>query len=177
MQYFFIRTDGLRLELTKEQCYSWVAGITGLDEVMITICLNKDGIQHPTGKWIKEDYKMQSMKAKSTIYQGIRVTPDEKTGSDSLVYVDNKPLDPKPSQKIMNHSPDGFNWGYGGSGPAQLALAILLDYYGKDSSVLHFYQQFKFLVIANLPQESDWKLTGEQIEEEIRAIQQLKKEG
>lgn len=117
------------------------------------------------------------MKAKSTIYRGIRVTPDEKTGSDSLVYVDNKPLDPQPSQKIVNHSPDGFNWGYGGSGPAQLALAILLDYYGKDSSSLRLYQHFKFSVIANFPQEDDWKLTGEQIEEEIWAIQNLRKEG
>jgi len=36
-------------------------------------------------------------------------------------------LDPKPSQMLYNHSPDGFEWGYAGSGPAQLALAILLD--------------------------------------------------
>ena len=27
------------------------------------------------------------------------------------------PLDASPSQKLWNHSPDGFNWGYGGSGP------------------------------------------------------------
>jgi len=26
---------------------------------------------------------------------------------------------------LFNHSPTGFEWGYGGSGPAQLALAIL----------------------------------------------------
>lgn len=42
------------------------------------------------------------------------------------VWVDDEPLSPKRSQKVWNHSPDGFNWGYGGSGPAQLALAILL---------------------------------------------------
>lgn len=34
------------------------------------------------------------------------------------VYVDGKRLDPEPSQKVRNHSPDGFYWGYGGSGPA-----------------------------------------------------------
>lgn len=33
-------------------------------------------------------------------------------------------------QEIRNHSPDGFNWGYAGSGPAQLALAILADCLG-----------------------------------------------
>jgi len=32
--------------------------------------------------------------------------------------------------EIRNHSPTGFNWGYSGSGPAQLALAILADFYG-----------------------------------------------
>ncbi len=32
--------------------------------------------------------------------------------------------------EIRNHSPTGFNWGYGGSGVSQLALAILADRYG-----------------------------------------------
>jgi hypothetical protein len=104
-------------------------------------------------------------KPKTTIYRGIRVTPDEKTGSDSLVYVDEVPLNPKASQKLMNHSPDGFNWGYGGSGPAQLALGILLDYYGAGAPELHFYQDFKFRVIARLPQEGDWRLTGLEIDD------------
>lgn len=31
---------------------------------------------------------------------------------------------------LRRHSPDGFNWGYSGSGPAQLALAILADALG-----------------------------------------------
>jgi hypothetical protein len=30
---------------------------------------------------------------------------------------------------LVNHSPTGFSWGYAGSGPAQLALAILADYF------------------------------------------------
>jgi hypothetical protein len=34
------------------------------------------------------------------------------------VWLDNKKLNPGPSQAIWNHSPDGFNWGYHGSGPA-----------------------------------------------------------
>src|SRR5262249_40617485 len=32
--------------------------------------------------------------------------------------------------EIRNHSPTGFEWGYGGSGPAQLALAIIADHIG-----------------------------------------------
>ena len=45
---------------------------------------------------------------------------------DREVYLDEEYLDPEISQKVRNHSPDGFNWGYCGSGPAQLALAIVL---------------------------------------------------
>lgn len=35
-----------------------------------------------------------------------------------------------PRNDVRNHSPDGFQWGYGGSGPAQLALALCLDVLG-----------------------------------------------
>lgn len=64
------------------------------------------------------------------------------------VWLDGKLLSPKRSQKVINHSPDGFNWGYGGSGPAQLALAIMLELTGKADG----YQEFKWTVIAKLPQ-------------------------
>lgn len=52
------------------------------------------------------------------------------------------PLDPAPSQALRNHSPEGFSWGYDGSGPAQLALAILLDYTGDEELALWHYQAF-----------------------------------
>lgn len=44
------------------------------------------------------------------------------------VWANGKPLSLERSLKVFNHSPSGFSWGYGGSGPAQLALAILLRY-------------------------------------------------
>jgi len=37
-------------------------------------------------------------------------------------------LTPERSLEIVGHSPSGFAVGYRGSGPAQLALAVLLDY-------------------------------------------------
>lgn len=64
------------------------------------------------------------------------------------IYLDGKYLDPARSQKAWNHSPDGFNWGYSGSGCAQLALAIMLEITGKPDG----YQNFKFRFIAGLPQ-------------------------
>jgi hypothetical protein len=42
------------------------------------------------------------------------------------LLVDGEELFPAESQKIRNHSPDGWNWGYGGSGPAQTALGLCL---------------------------------------------------
>lgn len=60
-------------------------------------------------------------------------------------------LKPEASQKIRNHSPDGFNWGYGGSGPAQFALALLLLYVDQETAQ-RYYQRFKFAWVAGLPQ-------------------------
>jgi hypothetical protein len=64
------------------------------------------------------------------------------------VRLNGKVLSPKRSLKIANHSPDGFNWGYAGSGPSQLALAICLELYGNSDG----YQDFKLKYIATLPQ-------------------------
>lgn len=53
-------------------------------------------------------------------------------------------LTPEPSQALRNHSPDGFEWGYGGSGPSQLALAIMLDLTGDPDKARKHYQGFKW---------------------------------
>lgn len=68
------------------------------------------------------------------------------------VWIGPKELLPGTSQKVCNHSPDGFNWGYEGSGPAQLALAILLDLTHDQSFSIVHYQAFKSYYITRLPQ-------------------------
>lgn len=50
---------------------------------------------------------------------------------------------------LWSHSPTGFEFGYGGSGPAQLALAILADCCGDEAAVEH-HQGFKWAVIAHI---------------------------
>lgn len=70
--------------------------------------------------------------------------------SSQLILVNGKSLDPRKSQSVYNHSPDGFSWGYGGSGPSQLALAILLDFTERATALAN-YQRFKWDVIALLP--------------------------
>jgi len=92
------------------------------------------------------------------------------------VYIDGQNLSPSRSQRVRNHSPDGFMWGYGGSGPAQLALAILLEITDQKTAQA-LYQQFKWEVIALLPQELHFTLPVKTVidwVEEHRAQLQLK---
>ena len=71
-------------------------------------------------------------------------------------------------QHIVRHSPTGIEWGYGGSGPADLALSILTQYAGQEFADRH-YQQFKFDVIASIPREGD-TITAEKIEQWIDKV-------
>lgn len=72
-------------------------------------------------------------------------------GASRNVALNGVALSPKKSQEIWNHSPDGFNWGYNGSGPAQLALATLLEIMPQDMA-MKWYQHFKSNIIASMPQ-------------------------
>jgi hypothetical protein len=65
---------------------------------------------------------------------------------------------------LRNHSPTGFEWGYGGW-PAQLALAILADALG-DEAALKWYQRFKFAVVAALP-AAEWTLTAGEVRRQV----------
>lgn len=55
---------------------------------------------------------------------------------------------------LRNHSPTGFEWGYEGSGPAQLALALLVDATRDLTDALDIYQVFKRQVIARLTSDT-----------------------
>ena len=66
-------------------------------------------------------------------------------------------LSPEPSQEIINHSPDGFNWGYSGSGPAQLALELLLDVTGEREIANKYYQLFLAEAVAQFGES--WEIS------------------
>lgn len=70
---------------------------------------------------------------------------------------------------LWNHSPTGFEFGYGGSGPAQLALAILADCCG-DELAIAFHQPFKWAVIARLPAEGG-SFTGTFVRDLLAGLQ------
>lgn len=88
---------------------------------------------------------------------------------DALVEVDRRdgkgfvPLLPAVSLELFNHSPTGFEWGYNGSGPAQLALALLLDVTGNDEEALKYHQEFKFDIVGGLNPQG-WEFPEEDIQ-------------
>lgn len=86
---------------------------------------------------------------------------------ECFVTVDGRVLDPRFD--LCTHSPTGFEWGYGGSGPAQLALALLADRLADDGQALGLYQALKFKIVAGLPREG-WTLKGSEIDEAVRAL-------
>lgn len=86
-----------------------------------------------------------------------------KSGPNRLVVEKSEPLSPR--HDLRNHSPDGFAWGYAGSGPAQLALALLADLYDDEFAMEH-YQAFKFAFVAKLPKDEPWSAS----ETALRAI-------
>lgn len=77
-------------------------------------------------------------------------------------------LSPAASQEIVNHSPNGFNWGYGGSGPAQCALGILLDITGDKAVATRWYQTFKSEVIAHIPTDKKMQMSETKVHEWLK---------
>jgi hypothetical protein len=45
-----------------------------------------------------------------------------------------------PLPHVVHHSPTGFEWGYGGSGPADLALSILSFVIGPEQETVGIYE-------------------------------------
>ena len=82
------------------------------------------------------------------LYEGIR------TENEATVTVDGRPLDMRLDLRMHADRPE---WGYAGSGPAQLALALLADAVGDEEAMEH-HQKFKRNVVAGLKRER-WELT------------------
>lgn len=89
------------------------------------------------------------------LFQGMRM------GGIVTVLKNSQEFSAKPSQDVWNHSPCGFEWGYCGSGPAQLALALLLEVTSRDEAV-RAHQDFKSMIVAAFPHKQ-WACTGEGI--------------
>jgi len=68
------------------------------------------------------------------IYQGERINPRDTWLGEWVVTVNHTPLkNPKPEE-------GGFGWGYSGTGPYNLARAILTDCLGHNGGTANIYE-------------------------------------
>ena len=103
------------------------------------------------------------------MYRGIRTENDVQTSVEVYIEVDGKrdrELTPDHSQAFFD-SRNGFEWGYGGSGPTQLALALLLEELDDEQLALAYYLDFKRDIIAHLDSD-EWRLSPSDIRSDIR---------
>ncbi len=105
------------------------------------------------------------------IYRATRA--DEGIGAVTVTEEDGRAYALRARFDLHNHSPSGLEWAYAGSGPAQLALALLADHFRTatatafpagigDDLARAVYQDFKFAVVARLPR-AGWTLTTQEI--------------
>lgn len=107
------------------------------------------------------------------------------------IVEDGKAVSSYPLPHVVVHSPTGFECGYGGSGPADLALAILVDFFGESAAIppsaygnydpsdktrdaigatqaWALHQDFKQDIIACLPQDDEWSVQETDIQAWLR---------
>jgi len=132
-------------------------------------------------RWAAGDFSFRIEDgAVRTIYQGKR-TGDIAT---VLKIVDGNPAVLDPRTDVRNHSPTGLEWGYAGSGPAQLALAVLVDALleplgavsklnperrAAEAQALQLYHSFKFDRIAELPRGEPWEISADDVRSWVEA--------
>jgi hypothetical protein len=103
------------------------------------------------------------------LYRGWRMAD----GTHVAVVTDGE-LRPLPLRlDLANHSPTGFEWGYAGSGPAQLALALLADATCRDATARALHQAFKFKFITPLARDEPWEMTDDDVIRHAAAISEL----
>jgi len=89
-----------------------------------------------------------------------------RTGEVISVTVDGEPLRTRLDLRAL--SSEGYEWGYVGSGPYQLALDILAHEVG-DRRALGNYRSFCENSIARLKLDA-WVLEGDQIEMSLQGV-------
>lgn len=98
----------------------------------------------------------------------IKTYEGHRTIDGLVVTVDGKALD--EHYDVKQFTKYGFEWTYEGASPQQLALAILVDHLGDESTAIRLSGPFMKKVIANL--DNDWTLSGAEIDAALKEIGQ-----
>ena len=88
----------------------------------------------------------------------------ERTIDGLVVTVDGVPLAERRAVRCYDEG--GFEWGYEGDNPQQLALAILVDHLGDAERAIRCSELFMKRVVANL--DNEWQLSSADVDDAIR---------
>ena len=114
----------------------------------------------------------------SKVYVGVRLPPMDTTGEAVVLVVDperktahylphlceqHTPRAKALLRRYGCHSPTGFNWGYGGSGPSELAFMLLLDLGISDERAWAAHHAFTTHLLAGLDQDKPWALSDRRL--------------
>jgi hypothetical protein len=88
----------------------------------------------------------------------------ERTIDGLVVTVDGKPL--AEHREVRCFDAGGFEWGYEGENPRQLALAILVDHLRDNERAIRWSEPFMRRVIANL--DNEWQLSSADLDDAVR---------
>lgn len=95
-----------------------------------------------------------------TTYRGVR-NPDGKF----VVTVEGGGKEPRvldPRTDVRPHSRDGFDWGCGSPGSAQLALALCIDALKDERRAFLVHQAFKHELVKGWPRDG-WHISQENV--------------
>lgn len=123
------------------------------------------GVRVNLHEWLSPQNTADILHQRDKLYIGTR---DEK----QLLSVTINGQDPLPLRlDLYNHSPSGFETGYNGSGPAQLALALLADALGDDARALTLHHRFRYTHVANWTRESGFNITAQRVRDIADALE------
>lgn len=91
----------------------------------------------------------------------------ERQGEVIKVTVDGVSLDSR--NDLRDLSTDGFEWGYVGSGPYQLALAILAHHFDDPATALGNYRSFCEILVLRFAPEG-WRLESDAIDAALEGV-------
>ena len=97
----------------------------------------------------------------------MKVYRGRRGANGTVVTVNDQPLAPRTD--LGSFSETGFEWGYNGGGPNQLALAILSDYFGDGAKALNLYKGFCQSVISMIKGD-EWTLSDTQIDNSLENV-------
>jgi len=119
---------------------------------MIVCCKCKRRLTNPLSMKLGIGPICRAINNLQGVFEFMKVGEIENWKEDIICTRDENGIHTNVPCRITYHSPDGFEWGYGGSGPSDFALNILSIFIGQDLA-FQYHQDFKWEFIAPLPPE------------------------